>query len=221
MSPRPRRWDCSLATTWHRTSQGCSRTPTCPIRTSGQRRFSAATCLGHYKRTQTFLSLLHTPTSGGPGLPRLHVLLANALRPGRGVVLPRGPRRVAQAARRRLARASNTRATRIKYRHDACLFTPVAGGVCLILNASDMCSLQGLGRVSNPWVTKAKTIYPLRHVWVTPIMTLALSTTSPGEEMGGGDRTTLPTYSPMQDDKPAYTAAFARPSTRQDEGVAE
>jgi hypothetical protein len=46
-------------------------------------------------------SAFRTPTRGGPGLPRLHALPTTTLRPGGGVVLPRGPRRIVEAARHR------------------------------------------------------------------------------------------------------------------------
>jgi hypothetical protein len=82
-----------------------------------------------------------------------------------------------------------------------------------------MCSPHGLGRVSNPQVTKAKTVDSLRNTWVIFIMNLVVSTVTLGEEMGGRDMTTLSAYSPMQDEGLAYTAAFDRTLTRQDDGV--
>jgi hypothetical protein len=63
-----------------------------------------------------------------------------------------------------------------------------------VLNASNMCSSQGLGRTSNPRITEAKTIDPPRYTGVIPIMTLVVPTIVPG----GGDRMTPPTYSPTQ-----------------------
>jgi hypothetical protein len=157
------------------------------------------------------------PAKGGLELPRLHALATTALRQGGGAVLPRGPRHIAEVVRRCLTRASNTGATLIKYGQDVHLSTLRAGSMHPILNADDMCSMQGLGRTNNPHVTKAKTIDPLRRAWVTPIMTLVVPTTSPGEKIGGGDRTTPSTYFPKQVDKPAYTRAFTHTLTRQDE----
>jgi hypothetical protein len=63
-------------------------------------------------------------------------------------------------------------ATHIKDVLDVRLFTPLAGGVC---------SPQGLGRASNPRVIEAKTFDPLRHMWVTPIMTSTIPTMVQGE----------------------------------------
>jgi hypothetical protein len=67
-------------------------------------------------------------------------------------MLPRSPRCVAEAAKRRLERASDMGAT--------LLFIPVAGDVRLVLSAGGVCSPQGLGRASNPRVIEAKTIDP-------------------------------------------------------------
>lgn len=72
-----------------------------------------------------------------------------------------------------------------------------------------MCSLQGLGLVSNPRVTEVNTVDRLQRSWVTSIMTLVVPTTTPGEEIGRRDMTTLSTYSPMQDDGLAYDATYA------------
>jgi hypothetical protein len=94
-----------------------------------------------------------------------------------------------------LARTSDTGVFHIKYGQGAHIFTPVAGGVHNVLNAGDMYSSEGLGHAGNPRVTEAKTIDPLRHVWVTPIMTLVVPTATSGEETGGGDRTTKSAYS--------------------------
>jgi hypothetical protein len=157
------------------------------------------------------------PTKGGLELPRLHALATTALRQGEGAVLPRGPRHIAEVARRCLTRASNTGATRIKYGQDVHLSTLRAGSVRPILNVDDMCSMKGLGRANNPHVTKAKTIDQLRRAWVTPIMTLVVPTTSPGEKIVRGDRTTLSTYFPKQVNEPAYARAFTHTLTRQDE----
>jgi hypothetical protein len=76
------------------------------------------------------------------------------------------------------------------------MFTLVAGGVHNVLNAGGMYSSQGLGHASNLRVTEANTIDPLRHAWVTPIMTLVVPTATPGEETSGGNRTTKSAYSP-------------------------
>jgi hypothetical protein len=70
--------------------------------------------------------------------------------------------------------------------------------------------MQGQYCVSNPRVTKAKTIDPLRRAWVTLIMSSTVLAAVPGEETGGGDRTTPSTYSPTQDDRSGYTATYAR-----------
>jgi hypothetical protein len=85
-----------------------------------------------------------------------------------------------------------------------------------------VCSLQGLGLISNPRVIEVNTVDRLQRSWVTSIMTLVVPTTTPGEEMCKRDRTTPSAYSTMQDDElayaAAYTVAFARTLTRQDDG---
>jgi hypothetical protein len=53
-------------------------------------------------------------------------------------------------------------------------------------------------------VAEAKTIDPLCHAWATPIMTSTIPAIEAGKETGGGDRMTLPSYSPKQVDKPVY-----------------
>lgn len=65
------------------------------------------------------------------------------------------------------------------------LFTLVACDVHPTLYAVDVCSPQGLGQASNPHVTEAKTIDPLRHEWATPIMN---STITVAEASDGGRR---------------------------------
>jgi hypothetical protein len=50
-------------------------------------------------------------------------------------------------------------------------------------------------------------------------MTLVVPTTASDEETCKRDRTSSSAYSPMQDNELAYTAAFARMPTRQDEGA--
>jgi hypothetical protein len=112
----------------------------------------------------------------------------------------------------------------IKYGQYAHLFTPVIGDVHPALNEGGVYSLQGLGHISSPRVTEAKTTDSLHYAWVTSIMTFVVPTTTPSEETCRRYTTTRSTYSPTQDDRPVYaatyTAAFARSPTRHDDGVA-
>jgi hypothetical protein len=87
---------------------------------------------------------------------------------------------------------------------------------------TDMCSLQGLGRASNPHVIEVKTIdYPCR-AWATLIMTSIISSTKKGDGYNGGDKMTPSIYSPTQVDEPVYivanTRAFAHTTIGQDGG---
>jgi hypothetical protein len=54
------------------------------------------------------------------------------------------------------------------------------------LNVGDVCSSQGLGRANNLRVTKAKTIDPLRRVWVILIMTSSIPAIEAGKATGRG-----------------------------------
>lgn len=111
------------------------------------------------------------PAMGGSELPRLHALSIVVLCPGGSAMLPHGPRCIAEAARHRLKRASDTGATRTQCELVSRLFTPVADGMHPTLNTCDMCSSQGLGHASNSCVIETKTISPLCHAWADPIIT--------------------------------------------------
>jgi hypothetical protein len=102
------------------------------------------------------------PTRRGPELPCLHTFPTTSLHPGRGAVLPRGPRHIAEAARHCLTHASNMGQLAL---NKGRMYTLGTGSVCHVLNASSVCSLQGLGRASNPRVTKEKTIDLLHRGW--------------------------------------------------------
>ena len=114
---------------------------------------------------------------GGLELPRLHALSITVLRPGGGAMLPHGPRCIAEAARHRLKRASDTGATRIQCELVARLFTPVADDMHPSLNTCGVCSPQGLGRANNLCVIETKTISPMCHAWADPIITSTILAT--------------------------------------------
>jgi hypothetical protein len=102
----PRRWDYSASTVYGRTHVG-GLGPLRAIYRPSAREVRCRDVSGTKQVELRPRSAIRTPSQGRSGGPRLHASTTASLHPGSGVVLSRGPKCIAEAAWRRLTRASD------------------------------------------------------------------------------------------------------------------